>query len=503
MASENKTIAKNSFFLYLRTFLTTIVSLYTSRVFLKALGVEDYGIYVLVGGVIAFFSIMQGWMAQATQRFLNVEIAKKNFKQENKIFDISLILSFYLLLIVLVLGETLGLWFLQTKLNIPDGKQFITFWTYQFCLLTTAITLLKVPYNAYIIAHEKMSFYAYMAIFEVVMKLIITTSLFLFESRLVIYSLLFLIVNVISLFLYRLYCKKKIHMLIFSFYSYKDNSEYGELLSFSAISLLGYGATAVRDQGLGVIFNIFKGVTLNAACGLADQINVVYTSLFQNLQVAFMPQIVQNSAVNPNRFEMLVKYSCLSSLVFMGFICVPMIANSNYILHLWLGSDIPEYTAIFVQVYMIKILVVSLSQAIYSSLVAVKRIKEVQMWSSVLCVITVIFIWLAMTINVHPVVAIALIVIMDLIVMGIRLYYMSIYTSISLISLLGFVKKNLINTFFIFIPLAFYLSRQGDGLFNFLTNLFLLLLLYLVSTYLCLDKQLRLMIFKKIVKRPC
>lgn len=498
---ENKTIAKNSLFLYLRTFLTTVVALYTSRVFLKALGIEDYGLYVLVGGVISFFTITQGWLAQATQRFLNIEIGKKDFSQENKIFDVSLVISFCLLLIVLVLGETIGLWFLLSRLNIPESKESIAFWTYQFSLLTTAISLLKVPYHAYIIAHERMSFYAYMAIFEVTAKLLVTLSLFLFVSRLIIYALLYLIVNIISLLIYRLYCKKRIGMMKFSLYNYKKNQEYKDLLSFSAFSLLGYGAGAVRDQGLGIIFNIFRGVTLNAACGLADQINAVYTTLFQNIQVAFMPQIVQNSVANVNRFEMLIKYSCLSSFVLMGVVCIPMIANANYILHLWLGPDIPPYTDIIVQVYMIKILVVSMSQALFSSLVAVKRIKESQIWMSILCVATTAFMWMAMKWGAHPVIAIALIALMDLVVMGIRLYYMSVYTSISLTKLLGFIKRPLINTFMVFTPLAFYISLKEGGFIFCLANVVLLLALYIVTTYFCLDKQLRTSMLQRISSR--
>ena len=501
MVNENRTIAKNTLFLYLRTFLITVVSLYTSRVFLKALGIEDYGIYVLVAGIISFFSISQGLMAQATQRFLNIEIGRNDKVQENKIFDISLVISFCLLFVVIVLGETVGLWFLLTKLNIPEGKENITFWAYQFSLLTAAVSLLKVPYNAYIIAHEKMSFYAYMAIFEVAVKLLITLCLFLFEYRLVIYSILLLFVNVISLSLYRFYCKYKIHMLQFSFYNYKENNEYKDLLSFSGFSMLGYGAGAIRDQGLGIIFNIFKGVTLNAACGLADQINLVYTSLFQNIQVAFTPQIVQNSAVNHDRYEMLVKYCCLASFVLMGFICIPMVANANFILHLWLGPEIPEYTSIIVQIYMIKILVVSLSQAIFSSLVAVKRIKESQIWYAFLCVISTLFIWVAMKFNAHPALAIALVVLMDLIVMAIRLYYVSIYTSISIRNLFVFIGKPFINTFLFFIPLAFYISIIGEGLFFFMVNSTLFLILYFVSTYYCLDKQLRNFLLQKIKNR--
>lgn len=501
MVKDNKTIAKNSLFLYLRTFIITIVSLYTSRVFLKALGIEDYGIYVLVAGIISFFTITQGLLAQATQRFLNIEIGKNDTKQENKIFDISLIISLGLLLTVLLLGETVGLWYVQTKLNIPEGKETITLWTYQLSLLTAALSLIKIPYHAYIIAHERMSFYAYMAIIEAVAKLVITSSLFLFDSRLVVYSLLYFIVNSIYLLVYRLYCKKVIHMMRFSFYSYKNNPEYKELLSFSGFSMLGYGAGAVRDQGLGLIFNFFKGVTLNAACGLADQINLVYTSLFQNLQVAFMPQIVQNSTYNLNRFEMLVKYCSLASLVLMGLICIPMIASAKFILFLWLGSEIPEYTDVIVQVYMIKILIVAFSQAVYSPLVAVKKIKDAQIWYSVLCVVTTIMIWFSMKMNAHPIFAISLIVFMDFVVLLIRLYYVSIYTSLCISDLFAFVRKPLINTFVFFIPLAFYISSLGDGVFYSISIIVFLISLYIVSTFFCLNKQLRVTLRQKLLAR--
>ena len=498
MRDENKTIAKNSFYLYLRTFISILVSLYTSRVLLEMLGVEDFGIFNLVGGIVALFAILRGFLVSSIQRYLNVEIGKGNKEQEEKVFNISITINAGLIILVALLAETVGLWFVNTHLNIPEGKEALTVAVYHVTIVTTLVSMLTTPYNALIVAHERMSIFAWITIFEVFAKLVITLSLAYFATRLLSYSTLLLILYIVIFIFYYLYCKYSIRLGGYKYYKIKGNKEYRDILGFSVWTIVGNGASIGRDQGIAIIFNIFGGVVLNAAMGVVNQISNIYSTLFANIQTAFAPQIIQNNKIDDDRYRMLVQYCCLSSFVLMSFVCLPLISCSDYVLHLWLGKQVPEYAAAFTQLFMIKILIVSASQSIYQALVAAGKIKEIQLWFVVLSIFTLLASWLMLKQGSTPAMAIIFVIIMDIVMFVLRIHYMSHYTVISVNDILRVMWKPFLIVFVILTPLCFFLSSFEQNLSTFILILIGITVLNLVSAYFSVDKSIRMMVVNKI-----
>ena len=504
MRDNNKTIAKNSFYLYLRTFISILVSLYTSRVLLEMLGIDDFGIFNLVGGIVALFSILRGFLVGAIQRYLNVEIGKGDKKQEEKIYNISITINIALIILVALLAETLGLWFVNTHLNIPYGKESLTVAVYHITIATTLISMMITPYNALIVAHERMSVFAWITIFEVFAKLGITLSLAFFTIRLLFYSWLLLLLYIIILVFYYLYCKYAIRIGKYKFYRFKENSEYKAILGFSVWTIVGNGASICRDQGISIIFNIFGGVILNAAMGVVNQISNIYSTLFANIQTAFAPQIIQNNNVDDNRFRLLVQYCCLASFILMSFVCLPLIASSDFVLHLWLGDNVPKYAAVFTQLFMIKILIVSASQSIYQTLVAAGKIKEIQLWFVILSASTLLASWVMLKHGWHPAVTIVFVILMDVIMLMLRIYYMSFYTVVNLKDLLSILWKPFLIVFVILTPLCFYLSTFEQNFSLFFIFLVGITILNIMGAYFSVDKTVRKIVMNKsysLIKR--
>ena len=498
MREENKTIARNTIYLYIRTFISVLVSLYTSRVLLEMLGIEDFGIYNLVGGIVALFAILRGFLVGSIQRYLNVEIGKGDRIQEAKILNISITINFALIFVVALLAETIGLWFVKTHLNIPEGKETLTVIVYHLTIATTLVSMLSTPYNALIIAHERMSVFAWITIFEVFAKLGITLSLAMFLTRLAAYSAMLLGLYTAILIFYYLYCRLKIQMERYKYYPISDNKEYREILSFSAWTIIGNGASIARDQGISIIFNIFGGVVLNAAMGVVNQVSNIYSTLYANIQTAFAPQVIQNYNTDNARFRILVQYSALSSFILMSFVCLPMISSADFILHLWLGNNVPEHAVVFTQLFMIKILIVSISQAIYHSVVASGKIKELQLWFVFLSLLALMISYLMLKKGFSPVSAIIIVVVMDAIMMFLRIHYMSKYTVISKRDLFSFLWKPVLLIFFVLVPLAFPLSSLNQSFFMFLISAGSLTVLNLAIIHLSIDKELRNIFYSKI-----
>ena len=295
MDANNKRIAKNTFILYIRMFVMMAVSLYTSRVVLEVLGETDYGIYNIIGGVVVLFSFFNGALLQATQRFLNFELGKKNIEGLERIFCMSMNAYLILSFIFLILAETIGLWFVNTQLNIPADRMTAANWVYQFSIATFIIRLIRVPYNATIIAYERMSFFAYMSLFEVILKLLMVYLLYAIKwDKLSFFAFFYTLLPILIYFIYKLYCNK--HFYITWYKRIWDGQIFRQLFSFSGWSLFGSVANLLANQGLNILVNIFHGVSVNAALGIANQISAKVTQFLTNFQMAFNPQIVKKYA---------------------------------------------------------------------------------------------------------------------------------------------------------------------------------------------------------------
>ncbi|WP_245793702.1 lipopolysaccharide biosynthesis protein [Flavobacterium xanthum] len=336
------------------------VGLYTSRVVLNTLGIEDFGVYNIVGGIVVLFGFFNSAMSSATQRFLSFDIGKNDIIQLNKTFNATLNIHFLIAIIVLLLAETVGLWFVNYKLNLPEDRMIAVNWVYQFSVLTFLFGIIQVPYNALIIARERMNVYAYISIFEVVFKLLIVYILVVVDyDKLKLYAvLLFLIAFCIQL-IEKQYCKKHFEESKYSFYYDKEYTKI--LLSFSGWSLFGNIASVARSQGNNILLNLFFGTVLNASYGVAMQVQGVVTTFVSNFQMAVNPQIIkQYAAGNKEQSLKLIYQSSKLSFFIMFLITCPIIFNVDYVLELWLKNP-PSYTSMFVILSLINILIDTIS----------------------------------------------------------------------------------------------------------------------------------------------
>ena len=299
-SQNNKRIAKNTLMLYVRMLLIMAVSLYTSRVILQALGVEDFGLYNVVGGVVVLFTFINNAMVTSTQRFLNFEIGGNNLDEARKVFSASLNIHIIIAGAFLLLAETVGLWFLNRYIQIPEGREIAANWVYQFSIIVSILNIIRSPYNAAIIAHEHMSFYAYVSIIEVILKLAIVYMVYLFADRLIAYAFLMMMVTLIVLGVYYIFCKRKYEICRYQF-EY-DRKRYMALASFSGWSLFGSLANMGASQGINIILNMFFGVAVNAAMGIANQVNAAVYQFVSSFQTAFNPQIIKSYAADDRNY---------------------------------------------------------------------------------------------------------------------------------------------------------------------------------------------------------
>ena len=334
----NKVIAKNAIALYARMFLTMIVGLYTSRVVLATLGVEDFGIYGVVGSITAMMVFLNSAMSAATSRFLTFELGRGDEAQLKKTFSTAIIAHICIALFIFVIGETVGLWFLYNKLVIPAERMTAAAWVYQLSIVGTMLAIMQAPYNASIIAHEKMGIYAYVEILNVILKLAIVYLLTIGNfDKLILYAWLHLAVVVIIVIVYRIYCIR--HFKECHFKWIWDKKLLKNLLSFSGWDLYGHMAFSFRQQGSNFLINMFCGVAINAACGLASTIQGVILGFSSNIVTAFRPQIIkQYAAGDYDRMNNLISMGTRFSAVLIIMVSLPIILKAEAIINLWLGQ---------------------------------------------------------------------------------------------------------------------------------------------------------------------
>lgn len=357
-AENNKRIAKNTLLLYFRMLLTMAVSLYTSRVVLNTLGVEDYGIYNVVGGIVSMLSFFNSSMATSTQRFLNYEMGKGNAGALQAVFS-NAVNAHYLIGVITVLGlETIGLWFVYNKLNIPIEQFDAAIWVFHFSVLSLFISIISTPYNAAIIANERMGIYAYLSVLDVVLRLLIVYVLLIAPyNKLIVYGLLQLLVSAIMQILYRLYCVRN-----FKECRYKriwEKELIYKMFSFSGWMLFGCISDMLSKQGVNILINMFFGPVYNAARAIAVQVQHAVNNFVTNFMTAVRPQIIKNySAGNFEDMYKLVFSASKFSFYLLFILVLPILLYTDYILKIWLDT-VPEYCALFTRLVLIELLVSS------------------------------------------------------------------------------------------------------------------------------------------------
>ena len=383
ISANNKRIAKNTLLLYFRMFFTMLVSLYTSRVVLSALGVEDFGIYNVVGGIVVLFSFINNAMTISTQRFLNFELGRENVGETQRVFAASLNIYLALVLLFVILAETIGLWFLNRYINLSEGRVMAANWVYQATIAATVLNLIRTPYNAAIIAYERMSFYAYTSIIEVVLKLAIVYLLFSFADRLIAYAWLVTVVSLLLLVVYIIFCRRKFEICRHHTFAY-DRKRYAALMSFSGWSLFGSVANVGASQGLNILLNVFFGVFVNAAMGVANQVNNAINQFVGNFQVAFNPQIVKSYASgDKDRFISLILNTSKYSYYLLFLVALPCYLCCNDILQIWL-EEVPPHAVSFCRLLILFSLIDAIQGPLWVSAQAVGKIRNYQLLMSLL-----------------------------------------------------------------------------------------------------------------------
>ena len=376
--SNNKRIARNTLMLYFRMILTMLVSLYTSRIVLNALGVEDFGIYSVVGGVVIMFGFLSGALSSATQRFLTFDIGLKDHVQLRKTFNASQVIHIGIALLIFILAETIGFWFVNNKLNLPEGRIEAAHWVYHWSVLSFIITVIQAPYYALVIAHEKMSVFAYLSILDVLLKLFIVFLLAYFTfDKLELYGILIFMVSVIIAAFYRIYSRT--HFEETKFLIVKDKALYKTLTSYSVWNLFGAVSLVAKAQGVSIILNIFFGIIVNAALGVAYQVTGTVTSFVNNFQMASNPQIIKSYATDDKKYMInLVIRTSKFSFYLLFVLTIPVIMEIEYILKLWL-IIVPEYTAIFTILILVTALIDSVSRSLMAAVTATGKIRVYQL----------------------------------------------------------------------------------------------------------------------------
>lgn len=374
-SSNNKRIAKNTLALYVRMFLMMTIGLYTSRVVLDVLGASDFGVYNVVCGVVTMFAFINSTLATGTQRFLNFSMGNGDEEKIKKTFNTAFFLHLLLMVILIILIETIGLWFLYNKLVIPADRMDDAFWIFQFSVVVCALQITQVPYMSCIIAHERMKIYAYIGILDVVMKLIVVFALLWSDTnKLILYGLLLMFVQIIDIMVYRIYCIRNFNESHISLHF--EKSEAKEMLVFSGWNIMGCLAFTLNGQGINILLNTFFGPIVNAARAISMQVNNVVTQFVSNFQTAVNPQIVKLYAQDEKE-EMyhLICNNAKYAAYMMILLIVPLVVEMDYILHLWLGENVPEYTAIFTQIILFQSLITTISRPLVTGIHAIGKMK--------------------------------------------------------------------------------------------------------------------------------
>ncbi len=352
---DNKQVAKNTVYMYIRMAFTMLVGLYTSRVVLQVLGVEDFGLYNVIGGIISLFTVLNAALVNTTSRFITVSLAKGDAQDTRQIFNMSFLLHFFVGILIVVLGETVGLWYLHIKLVIPEGRELAAEWLYQFTIISAFLATLNVPYNATIIAHEKINVYAIVQIIDVALRLVIVLLIKVAPfDKLIFYALLILLVTVLNFAINYIYCHRKFEEVKFLFYwSWKT---FREILKFIGWALVGNFSNMFYTQGINLMLNAFCGPAVNAARGIAVQVQGVVAQMANNVQTAINPQIIKSYAVNDkDRMYNLIIASSRLCFYLLFVISLPIFIETEFLLQLWLGT-VPEHTVNFVRIILMCVL---------------------------------------------------------------------------------------------------------------------------------------------------
>lgn len=479
--------------------LLMAVTLYTSRVVLKALGVNDFGIYNVVGGVVTMFSILSNSLSSAISRFITYELGKENFTKLKNIFSTAVTIQITLAVAITLIAEIVGLWFLNTKMNIPTERMEAANWTFQFSVITFVINLISVPYNAAIIAHEKMSAFAYISILEALLKLSIAFLIIISPiDKLIFYACLICIISLIIRLTYGHYCKSHFKECTYSFYWDKDLLK--QMFGFAGWNFIGSSSALLRDQGGNILINLFLGPAVNAARGIAFQVNTATQNFIASFTMALNPQITKSYASNNYDYMMkLVFKGARFSFYLLLILTLPIFLNTNYILKLWLGI-VPEHTIQFIRLILVFTLSESISQPLITAQHATGKIKNYQIIVGGLQMLNLPIAYLALKNGAIPETIFFVAIAISQICLIARLWMMK--TSINL-SILGFYSKVYLNILkvslvAIILPIGLSIYKSDSITFFIMSSIVTIVYTFLCIFFIGCDKEEQMLALTKI-----
>lgn len=500
---NRKILFNNTIYLYIRTFLLLIIGLYTSRVILKALGVEDFGTYNLVGGVVSIFSSVTGCLSVAVQRYLNFALGENDLQKTKNVFSTSILIFVSFSVIILVISESLGLWFINNILNIPEERLDAANWIYQFSIFTFIFNLISVPYNALIIAHEKIKIFAYISLIEGVLKLAIALLISYSPcDKLISYGFLLLLSSIIIRLVYTMYSKTRFPES--KVYFCWDKSLISQMTGFAGWNLMGASSALVVGQGFNFIINIFFGVILNASRAIAFQVEAQVKNFATNFTTALNPQIMKAYASKDfdNLYSLIINGAKISFYLLM-ILSIPIIIEVNQILRIWL-RNVPEYASIFVQLSLVAAMINAISNPLIIAMQASGKLKTYQITISTLDIINLPIVYIIYKLNIlQPEILYIVYILVSFTQLIVRIYLLGTIIKLPIIRfLIDVILKGTCCFIISFVLLLEIRELFNENLFRLfficilsvITNIFLIIIIGI-------NRNQRKIIFGNIIKK--
>lgn len=477
------------------------IGLYTSRVLLNTLGVEDFGVYSVVGGVVALLSFFNSAMSSATQRYLAFDIGSGDLEKLKKTFNTTFVIHVFIAIIVLFFAETIGLWYINNRLNLPQERFVAVNWVYQFSVLTVAIGIMQVPFNALIIAQERMKVFTFLSVIDVFCKFLIAVLLqIVFVDKLILYSFLLFLLALFTISFYKRYCSLQFQESHFSFYG--DKKYYKELLVYSSWNLFGNIAGVAKGQGVNLLLNSFGGAVLNAAYGITMQIQGVVGMFVNNFQIAVNPQITkQYSQGNVFKTHQLIIKSAKFSYFLALVVILPILLNTEYLLELWLKT-LPAYTVSFVKLCLINILIDCISVPLMAGIQATGKIQSYQTTVGILLFLNLPISYVLLMVGADFDAVFWVSIVISVVSLQFRLYFSYKVLTLSVGKFYKDVIARIILVSVILYGLHFYIDWEVTDFASFLIQaiglvLFILLLLFVLG----INKQERTLLINILSRK--
>jgi len=456
----NKRIVRNTAFLYLRMAFVMLITLYTSRVILQSLGVVDFGIYNVVAGFVSMFSFLNTSLIACIQRYYNYEQGKNGFDGFKNVYVTSFYIQLALAFFIFLLIESFGIWYLDNKLVIPEDRLPAAHILFQASSLSLLIVIIQVPFSAAIIAREKMDYYAFVGIADILLKLLIVFALSWSSSfdKLSLYGVLLLVVTIVDFLLYYVYAKRKIpetHLTL-----HFDAEMFKSMMKFSGWSILGSFAQIIRNQGLNILLNLFFGPAVNAARGISYQVRTALSSFMANVPTAARPQLIESYAKGDYGRAQKIMFS-ISKICFMliYIVALPVIFEMDFLLHLWLGDNVPEYTTIFSQIIVVIAIVEALNWPVSIIIYASGKIGWYNVVTSFVGLLVLPICYVALLVDVNPVLVYIISLLISVSVQVVSVICMKKVVNVAIGDYLKYVISPacLIILLTVFVPITLYL----------------------------------------------